>query len=86
MFSVMGTSLHTFCGRVQLTLAIGLLVACAANVALVWAFLYSAITREPIDGAGVPTIIVRNQGKPAAERPATRDGDGHDRGAQGAGQ
>jgi len=39
MFPAMGTSLHTFSGRVQLTLAIGLLVACAANVALVWAFL-----------------------------------------------
>jgi hypothetical protein len=39
MFSVMETSLHTFCGRVQLTLAIALLAACAANVALVWAFL-----------------------------------------------
>jgi hypothetical protein len=34
----METTLHTFCGRVQLTLAIGLLAACAANVALVWAF------------------------------------------------
>jgi hypothetical protein len=39
MFSAMGTSLHTFCGRVQLTLAIALLVACVANAALVWAFL-----------------------------------------------
>lgn len=35
----MGTMLHTFCERVQLTLAIGLLAACAANVALVCAFL-----------------------------------------------
>ncbi len=35
----MGTTLHAFSERVQLTLAIGLLVACAANVALVWAFL-----------------------------------------------
>ncbi len=35
----MGTTLYTFSERVQLTLAIGLLVACAANVALVWAFL-----------------------------------------------
>jgi hypothetical protein len=35
----METSLHTFSGRVQLNLAIGLLMACAANVALVWAFL-----------------------------------------------
>jgi hypothetical protein len=35
----MGTMLHTFCERVQLTLAVGLLAACAANVALVWVFL-----------------------------------------------
>ncbi len=34
----MGTTLHTFCERVQLTLAVGLLTACAANLALVWAF------------------------------------------------
>jgi hypothetical protein len=34
----METTLHTFCERVQLTLAAGLLVACAANVALAWAF------------------------------------------------
>ena len=39
MVAPMGTTLHTFCGRVQLTLAAGLLVACMANVALVWAFL-----------------------------------------------
>jgi hypothetical protein len=39
MFSAMETSLRTFCERVQLNLAIGLLMACAANVALVWAFL-----------------------------------------------
>jgi len=39
MFPAMGSTLHTFCERIQLTLAIGLLVACAANVALVWAFL-----------------------------------------------
>ena len=31
----METSFHTFCGRTQLTLAIALAVACAANVALV---------------------------------------------------
>lgn len=30
----MGTDLHTFCGRTQLTLACGLLAAFAANVAL----------------------------------------------------
>jgi hypothetical protein len=35
----MGTTLHTSCERVQLRLAIGLLIACTANVALVWAFL-----------------------------------------------
>ena len=35
----MGTTLHTFSERVQWTLAIALLVACAANVALVWTFL-----------------------------------------------
>ncbi|WP_407175301.1 glucose transporter [Bradyrhizobium sp. STM 3562] len=35
----MGTTLHTFGERVQLALAAGLLVACTANVALVWAFL-----------------------------------------------
>jgi len=35
----MGTLLQTFCKRAQLTLAIGLLAGCAANVVLVWAFL-----------------------------------------------
>ena len=35
----METMPHTFCERVQLTLALGLLAACAANVALVWVFL-----------------------------------------------
>jgi hypothetical protein len=39
MIFPMGTGLHTFCERTQLTLAIGLFVACAANVALVLAFL-----------------------------------------------
>jgi hypothetical protein len=39
MLSAMGTTLHTACERVQLRLAIGLFVACAANVALVWSFL-----------------------------------------------
>jgi hypothetical protein len=39
MFPSMGTMLHTFCERAQLTLAVGLLAACAANVALVWVFL-----------------------------------------------
>jgi hypothetical protein len=35
----MGTILHTSCEHLQLRLALGLLVACAANVALVCAFL-----------------------------------------------
>jgi hypothetical protein len=35
----MDTSLHTFCGRTQLTLAVGLLIACGANVALVCVWL-----------------------------------------------
>jgi hypothetical protein len=35
----METLFHTFCERAQLTLAVGLLAACAANVALVWAFM-----------------------------------------------
>ena len=35
----MDTSLHTFCERTQLTLAVGLLIACAANVALVCVWL-----------------------------------------------
>ncbi len=35
----MQTSLHTSGERVQLTLTVALLVACAANVALVCAFL-----------------------------------------------
>jgi hypothetical protein len=39
MFPAMGSTLHTFSERAQLTLAIGLLVACVANAALVWAFL-----------------------------------------------
>jgi hypothetical protein len=39
MFFAMETSLHTFCERTQLTLAITLLLACAANLALVCAWL-----------------------------------------------
>jgi hypothetical protein len=39
MLPAMGTTPHTFCERVQLHLTVGLLVACAANVALVWSFL-----------------------------------------------
>ncbi len=35
----MDMSLHTFCGRTQLTLAVGLLIACAANVVLVCVWL-----------------------------------------------
>jgi hypothetical protein len=39
MFPAMGTGLHTFCERTQLSLVIGLCAACAANVVLVLAFL-----------------------------------------------
>jgi hypothetical protein len=39
MFPAMRTSLQTSCERVQLTLTVCLLVACAANVALVYAWL-----------------------------------------------
>jgi hypothetical protein len=39
MLPAMGTSLHTFCGRTQLTLAVALAVACAANFVLVCAWL-----------------------------------------------
>jgi hypothetical protein len=35
----MDDGLHTFCGRTQLTLAVGLFVACAANVVLVCVWL-----------------------------------------------
>jgi hypothetical protein len=35
----METALHTACTRVQLTLTVALLVACAANVALLCAWL-----------------------------------------------
>jgi len=35
----MGTDLNIFCGRIQLTLSFGLLVALVANVALLWAWL-----------------------------------------------
>jgi len=40
MFLLMEAMSRTFCERVQLTLAAGLFAACAANVALVWAFLF----------------------------------------------
>ena len=35
----MDTTLHTACERLQLTLAVALLLACLANLALVWAWL-----------------------------------------------
>ena len=35
----MGATLHTFCQWMQLPLAIGLLIACVANLALVYAWL-----------------------------------------------
>ncbi len=39
MFPAMDTDLHAFCGRTQLTLAIALAMACAANVVLVCVWL-----------------------------------------------
>jgi hypothetical protein len=39
MLGAMDASLQTFCERTQLTLAVGLLLACAANVVLVCAWL-----------------------------------------------
>jgi hypothetical protein len=39
MVAAMDATLHTFCGRTQLTLALGLAVACAANVVLVCVWL-----------------------------------------------
>jgi hypothetical protein len=39
MFPAMRTSLRTPCERVHLTLTVCLLVACAANMALVYAWL-----------------------------------------------
>jgi hypothetical protein len=39
MLGVMDTTLHTACERLQSTLAVGLLLACVANLALVWAWL-----------------------------------------------
>jgi hypothetical protein len=35
----METIVHTACQRLQLTLAVALLLACLANLALVWAWL-----------------------------------------------
>jgi hypothetical protein len=39
MFRAMETTLHTACARLQLTLVVALLLACLANLALVWAWL-----------------------------------------------
>jgi hypothetical protein len=39
MVPAMGTTRHTFCQNVQLPLTIGLLIACVANLALVYAWL-----------------------------------------------
>jgi hypothetical protein len=39
MLWTMGTTLHTTCGRLQLTLVVALLLACLANLALVWVWL-----------------------------------------------
>jgi hypothetical protein len=39
MVPVMETGLHTFCKRTQLTLAVALAAACAANVVLVCVWL-----------------------------------------------
>jgi hypothetical protein len=39
MIQAMGTNRHTFCERTPLGLAIGLVVACAANLALLCVFL-----------------------------------------------
>jgi hypothetical protein len=39
MVGAMETMVHIACERVQLRLAVALLMACAANVALVWTFL-----------------------------------------------
>ena len=39
MLCVMDTIFHTACARLQLTLVVALLLACVANLALVWAWL-----------------------------------------------
>jgi hypothetical protein len=39
MLRAMETTLHTACERLQLTLVAALLLACLANLALVWAWL-----------------------------------------------
>jgi len=35
----MDTAFHTACGRLHLTLVVALVLACMANLALVWAWL-----------------------------------------------
>jgi hypothetical protein len=39
MLGAMETTVHTACERLQLTLVVALLLACLANLALVWAWL-----------------------------------------------
>jgi hypothetical protein len=39
MVPTMGTTLHTFCHWIQLPLTIGLVMACLANLVLVYAWL-----------------------------------------------
>ena len=39
MLRAMETTLHTACERLQLTLVVALLLACLANLALVWVWL-----------------------------------------------
>jgi hypothetical protein len=39
MFCAMDTTLHTASSRLQLILTVALLLACVANLALVWAWL-----------------------------------------------
>jgi hypothetical protein len=39
MLCAMATTFHIACERLQLTLAVALLLACLANLALVWAWL-----------------------------------------------
>ena len=60
----MRTSLQTSCERVQLTLTVCLLVACAANMALVYAWLTPALTRA------------RQSTEHAANRPSRREAAG----------
>jgi len=39
MLCAMDTTFHSACGRLQLALTVTLLLACLANLALVWAWL-----------------------------------------------